>query len=83
MAQARLTAREVIALVGFVLPTVQVGTLTISDGTATYTPVDGSAQTLAFGASKLTSPGATATSGMLLTAIIRDLTWEGHPDVIT
>lgn len=68
---------------GFVLPTTQVGSLVIANGTATYTPVGGTAQTLAFADSTLATPGTTATSGMLLTAILRDLTWEGQPEVIT
>lgn len=68
---------------GFILPANQVGTLTIADGQATFVPASGGSTTLAFANNKLTSPGATASSGLMLTAIIRDLTWEGQPDTIT
>ncbi|UWF52022.1 hypothetical protein NYP20_14085 [Pseudomonas sp. N3-W] len=68
---------------GFILPSTTVGTLTIADGRASYTPLGGSALSLDFLASSLSSAGATANSGLLTTAIIRDLAWEGKPDTIT
>ncbi|MCR4470417.1 hypothetical protein [Burkholderia sp. SCN-KJ] len=68
---------------GFILPTTCVGTLTITGGKATYTPTEGASIPLDFATSQLSSAGATAKNGMLLTAVIRDLAWEGHPDTIT
>jgi hypothetical protein len=68
---------------GFILPTQIVGMLEIANGTAIYTPTGGSPITLNFFASQLTTPGATASGGINLTAIIRDLAWEGQPDTIT
>ncbi|WAS91141.1 hypothetical protein [Nannocystis punicea] len=68
---------------GFILPKTQVGTLTIADGKATYVAVSGDSTDLTFANNKLTGPGATASNGVVLNAIIRDLTWEGQPDIIT
>ncbi|WP_256077368.1 hypothetical protein [Massilia sp. YIM B04103] len=63
----------------FVLPTVPVGQLVIANGTASYTPTGGAAVPLAFANSVLSSSGATSSSGILLTAVLRNLTWEGKP----
>jgi hypothetical protein len=68
---------------GFILPTATVGTLTISDGKASYQGNDGTTTPLTFYSTQLQSDGANATTGIQLTAIIRDLSWEGSPDTIT
>lgn len=68
---------------GFIPPSSPVGTLTIANGQATYTPNAGDSLDLAFFASNLSSTGASANRGLFTTAIIRDLAWEGHPDTIT
>lgn len=68
---------------GFILPTTPVGTLVIADGGATYTPTGGTAVPLTMEQHILSSAGATDKNGLYLTAIIRDLTWEGKPEVIT
>lgn len=68
---------------GFILPSTTVGTLTIADGRASYTAQGGSTLSLDFFSSSLSSAGATSNSGLLTTAIIRDLAWEGKPDTIT
>lgn len=69
---------------GFILPSTTVGTLTIANGQASYTPASGgNSLSLDFLASSLASAGATAKGGLLTTAIIRDLAWEGKPDTIT
>ncbi|MBZ5710980.1 hypothetical protein [Nannocystis pusilla] len=67
---------------GFILPKTQAGTLSIAAGEATFAPAAGGSTALTFADNKLTSAGATTTSGLMLTAIIRDLSWEGKPDTI-
>lgn len=68
---------------GFILPSTPVGTLTIADGRASYTALGESALNLDYFCSSLSSTGATPNAGLLTTAIIRDLAWEGKPDTIT
>ncbi|ATB66664.1 hypothetical protein [Pseudomonas mosselii] len=68
---------------GFILPTTSVGTLTIAGGKANYSPSTGGGTALQFQYGQLTSPGADDKHGFNTTGFIRDLTWEGKPDVIT
>jgi hypothetical protein len=70
---------------GLVLPTQPSAMLTITNGVPEYQPTASGAvgsSDLTFINSLLSSPGATATSGLLLTAIPRSLAWEGQPSQI-
>jgi hypothetical protein len=68
---------------GFILPTVPTATIVIANGSASYTPADGSgALALSYSNNALTSAGADSKTGIALTGIVRDLTWEGQPDKI-
>ncbi|MFP5514183.1 MAG: hypothetical protein ACLGJC_13980 [Alphaproteobacteria bacterium] len=69
---------------GFVIPPSDCGTLTVANGTATFTPAAGTPASgpLTFSHSTLSSDGASAAAGLLLTAVPRSLAWEGQPDSI-
>lgn len=66
---------------GFIAPPVAAGTLIISTGTASFTATDGgnSYPTLTYTNGKLSSPGANATTGLLVIGIYRTMVWEGQP----
>ncbi|WP_258184517.1 hypothetical protein [Vibrio splendidus] len=66
---------------GYAFPDGLAATISVSKGVATYSPSDGAAQQiLIYKNGNLSSPGATATSGIVLTGIYREFSWEGKPD---
>lgn len=68
---------------GFIVPKDPVGTISISGQTASFTPSEGGSPTsLTFDQNILASAGATATSGIKLHGVVRNLQWEGKPDTI-
>ena len=70
---------------GLVMPTQPCAMLTITNGVPEYQPTASGAvgsSDLTFINSLLSSPGATATTGLLLNAIPRSLAWEGQPSQI-
>ncbi|GEM77083.1 hypothetical protein [Vibrio sagamiensis] len=66
---------------GYVFPSELSATISVSQGIATYTPSDGSAQqTLIYKDGSLSSAGASSSSGILLNGIYRALAWENKPN---